>query len=104
MFAWSRYWATLLPLSKTFSACHFQFCRLLKQHVLYYTEFELTYETLTKLWESLTMGMFRGSSFRPRKSTNPQNKRFGVWKTYMELCGKVEVQFKVSMPAFLPEL
>ena len=36
MFARSRGWTTLWPLRKTFSALHFQHCRLLKQYDLHF--------------------------------------------------------------------
>ena len=74
MFAWSRDWTTLLPLRKTLYAFFFHFCRLLKQYDMHCTRYGLDRSRQYKRVESFFDGKVQGYSFRPPKSTKPQNK------------------------------
>ena len=47
---------------------------------------------------------FRDTHFVIKKSTNPQNKRFGEPKNCMELCGTVDVWITVGFHTFFLEL
>ena len=50
------------------------------------------------------MRKFGDTSFVLQKSTNPQNKHFGVHKNYTELGGTVDSSFTVSLPTIFLEM
>ena len=52
----------------------------------------------------LSMGKFRDSHFVLQKSTNPQDKRFGVQESCSELCGTVGAWITMSFPTFFLEM
>ena len=50
------------------------------------------------------MGKFRYTHFVLQKSTNPQNKQFGVQQNFTELCGTVDVWITVSFSTIFLEM
>ena len=67
-------------------------------------DFELAVKNVIKELGVFTGGEFDGYSFQPPEIRNPQDKRFGAQKTWMELCGTVDVWITVSFPTFFLEM
>ena len=61
---------------------------------------ELTHKNVI---EDLLVFKFRDTQFVLQKSTNPQNKLFGVQKLCTQLLGTVYVVITVSFPTFFLE-
>ena len=92
-FTWNYFCLTFSSLSN------------LKQYVLHFIRYWASrYESFWGNWEFLFLAKIKDSNFVLHRSANPQNKRFPVQETCVELCGAADVSITLSFPTFLLEM